>query len=68
MKSTKCGFTNACFHSNQVYVHLILPFAKSDVPVGLHDYFQKESLRPLQIMDVLLKHPTWRGKKPYISD
>jgi hypothetical protein len=33
------------FHTNHVYVHLMLEFAKSGlVPAHLHEYFQTESL------------------------
>ena len=46
------------FHTNQVYVHLMLEFAKSGlVPAHLHEYFKTESLKSIQMLDAVLRHP-----------
>jgi hypothetical protein len=61
-EATKTWVHKCLFHSSQVYIHLTLQFAESGlVPANLHDYFQKESLKSLQNMEALLKHPMWQG-------
>ena len=57
------------FHSNQVYVHMLLVFAKSGkIPKQWHDSIRDNSLAAIQMMDALLQHPDWRGTSEQLSE
>jgi hypothetical protein len=57
------------FHTNHVYVHLMLEFAKSGlVPAHLHEYFKTESLTSIQMMNALLRHPAWINTDEHLSE
>jgi hypothetical protein len=57
------------FHTNHVYVHLMLEFAKSGlVPAHLHEYFKTESLKSIQMMDAVLRHPAWINTDEHLSE
>lgn len=57
------------FHTNHVYVHLMLEFAKSGlVPAHLHEYFKTESMTSIQMMDTLLRHPSWMNTDEHLTE
>ena len=69
VESARTWVHKGLFHTNHVCVHLTLQFAERGlVPAALHDCFKKESLKSLQAMDVLLKHPTWQGTDEHLSE
>ena len=57
------------FHTNHVDVHLMLEFAKGGlVPAHLHEYFKTESMTSIQMMDALLKHPSWINTDEHLAE
>jgi hypothetical protein len=67
--SKKTWIHKCVFHTNQVYVHLLLQFAKSGkVPKEWHDYVRDESVKSIRSMDALLKHPEFLGTDEHLSE
>jgi hypothetical protein len=57
------------FHANQVYVHMLLQFAKSGkVPQEFQDYVRQESEKAIRMMMTLLEHPEWKGTDEQLSE
>jgi len=57
------------FHTNHLYVHLMLEFAKSGlVPAYLHEYFRTESRTSIRMMDALLRHSAWINTDEHLCE
>ncbi len=68
-KSRRTWVHKVIFHTNHVYVHFMLQFAESGlVPAQMHEYFNNESLKSLQMMTTLLNHPDWKGTNECLSE
>lgn len=69
-QASKRTWIHKClFHANQVYVHMLLQFAKSGkVPQEFKDYIREESAKAIRVMSALLEHPDWKGTDEQLSE